>query len=128
MQIIIFQKFIHHLPATCLWSMLVSSLIPLRYDLPKKLLKKYIETSFSYIRILEFGESFENGNIKKKHKPSLAISGMTPSEDISNNKAPMAYTQNMINGAGGATPGRIMVDNDGYQDEYKSNQKDTIFR
>merc|ERR1712154_712912 len=57
MQIIIFQKFIHHLPANCLWSMLVSSLIPLHHELPKKFLKKYIETSFSYIRIIEFGDS-----------------------------------------------------------------------
>eukprot|EP01083_Nonionella_stella_P019471 54089_1 len=71
-QIIIFQKFIHHLPATCLWSMLVSSLVPLKYDLPKKFLKKYIETSFSYIRILEFGDSLDDtGNIKTKKKDSL---------------------------------------------------------
>ncbi len=76
-QIIIFQKFIHHLPSTCLYNMLVSSLIPLKYDLPKKLLKKYIETSFSYIRILEFGDSLdETGNINNNN----------------NNNAPVPYT------------------------------------
>merc|ERR1712129_95549 len=58
--IIIFQKFVHHFPATCLWNMLISSLVPLHFEFGKKFLEKYKETSFSYIRILLFGHSLDD--------------------------------------------------------------------
>lgn len=57
MQIIIFQKFIHHLSAVSCWQMLLSSLIPLDRMMSTKLLTKYVRTSLAYVRVLAFGDS-----------------------------------------------------------------------
>lgn len=60
MQIILFQKYIHHLRVESIWNMLMASLAPLRNDWSRKFLSKYIDTCFRYIQVLVFGMSLDD--------------------------------------------------------------------
>ena len=60
MQIILFQKYIHHLRVESIWNMLMASLAPIQNDWSRKFLSKYIDTCFRYIQVLVFGMSLDD--------------------------------------------------------------------